>query len=93
MSVSNRALITLTDALRYHRSVLGTRWRRLQVGDQAQLVLADPSQSPLLPDPSHHRGQRRPSTHSRWLSPGGKGSLRPSTAGSSGRSWMKAPPP
>jgi hypothetical protein len=40
MSVSNRALITLTDALRHHRSVLGTRWRRLQVGDQAQLVLA-----------------------------------------------------
>jgi len=35
MSVSNRALVTLTDALRHHRSVLGTRWRRLQVGDQS----------------------------------------------------------
>lgn len=40
MSVSNRALITLTDALRHSRNQLGTRWRRLSVADQALLVLA-----------------------------------------------------
>ena len=40
MTVSNRALITLTDALRRTRNQRGTRWRRLSVGDQALLVLA-----------------------------------------------------
>ena len=75
MSVSNRALVTLTDALRHHRSVLGTRWRRLQVGDQAQLELADPPQDPVLPDSSHDPGQGRSGTHPRWLSPSGKGSV------------------
>ena len=40
MSVSNRALITLTDALRRNRNQRGTRWRRLQVDQQAHLVLA-----------------------------------------------------
>jgi cell division protein FtsL len=35
MSVSNRALITLTDALRRNRNQRGTRWRRLQVDQQA----------------------------------------------------------
>ncbi len=40
MTVSNRALITLTDALRRSRNDLRTRWRRLSVGRQALLVLA-----------------------------------------------------
>jgi hypothetical protein len=38
--VSNHALITLADALRQRRSSVGTRWRRLSVGQQAMLVLA-----------------------------------------------------
>jgi hypothetical protein len=38
--VSNHALITLSDALRQHRALLGTRWRRLTVGEQALLVVA-----------------------------------------------------
>jgi len=40
LSVSNHALITLSDALRQHRALLGTRWRRLTVGEQALLVVA-----------------------------------------------------
>jgi hypothetical protein len=40
LSVSNHALITLADALRQRRSSVGTRWRRLSVGQQAMLVLA-----------------------------------------------------
>jgi transposase len=38
--VSNRALITLSDALRHRRGALGTRWRRLTVGEQALLAVA-----------------------------------------------------
>ena len=38
--MSNHALITLTDALRHRRSTVGTRWRRLSVGEQAMLVVA-----------------------------------------------------
>ena len=40
MSVSSHALRTLSDALRRHRHQRGTRWRRLQVGDQTLLVVA-----------------------------------------------------
>jgi transposase len=40
LSVSNRALITLSDALRHRRGALGTRWRRLTVGEQALLAVA-----------------------------------------------------
>ena len=40
MSVSNRALIMLSDALRQRRAELRTRWRRLNVGQQALLVVA-----------------------------------------------------
>jgi hypothetical protein len=40
MPVSNRALQVLADALRHHRTVLGSRWRRLSAGEQAVLVLA-----------------------------------------------------
>ena len=40
MTVSNRALITVSDALRRSRNTRGTRWRRLSVGQQALLVLA-----------------------------------------------------
>lgn len=39
-TVSNHALITLTDALRARRATIGTRWRRLTVGRQALLVVA-----------------------------------------------------
>jgi hypothetical protein len=38
--VSNRALITLSDARRHRRAQVGTRWRRLSVGEQALLVTA-----------------------------------------------------
>src|SRR5215217_5175150 len=40
MTVSNRALIMLADALRQNRTELKTRWRRLEPGRQALLVLA-----------------------------------------------------
>jgi DDE superfamily endonuclease len=40
MTVSSRALTTLADALRHHRTQRGTRWRRLDVGTQALLVIA-----------------------------------------------------
>ncbi len=40
LSVSNHALITLSDALRHRRASVGTRWRRLSVGEQALLVVA-----------------------------------------------------
>ncbi len=40
MTVSNRSLIMLADALRQRRTVLGTKWRRLPVGRQALLVVA-----------------------------------------------------
>lgn len=40
ITVSNRALITVSDALRHRRRLLGTRWRRLSTGRQALLVLA-----------------------------------------------------
>jgi hypothetical protein len=39
-TVSNHALLTLSDALRHRRSSVGTRWRRLSVGEQTRLVLA-----------------------------------------------------
>ena len=40
MPVFNRALQILSDALRHHRRVLGSRWRWLSPGQQALLVLA-----------------------------------------------------
>jgi hypothetical protein len=40
VTVSNHALITLSDALRRRRSQVGTRWRRLSAGQQALLVVA-----------------------------------------------------
>src|SRR5689334_8394601 len=40
MTVSNRALIMLADLLRAHRTKLRTRWRRLDAGQQALLVVA-----------------------------------------------------
>ena len=40
MTVSNRALIMLADLLRAHRTKLRTRWRRLDAGQQAQLIVA-----------------------------------------------------
>lgn len=40
MSVSNRALNMLAEALRHERRTRRTRWRRLDAGEQALLVLA-----------------------------------------------------
>lgn len=40
MTVSNRALMMLADLLRQRRAQLGTRWRRLDPGRHALLVLA-----------------------------------------------------
>ncbi|MDT7698963.1 MAG: transposase [Pseudonocardiales bacterium] len=40
MTGSNRALIMLSDALRHRRTQRGTRWRRLDAGQQALLVVA-----------------------------------------------------
>ena len=40
ITVSNQALIAVSDALRHRRSVVGTRWRRLSAGRQALLVMA-----------------------------------------------------
>ena len=40
LSVSNRVLITLTDLLRHNRTTLRTRWRKLDPGRHALLVLA-----------------------------------------------------
>ena len=40
MTVSNRSLIMLADALRQRRRTLGTTWRRLTAGRQARLVVA-----------------------------------------------------
>lgn len=40
MSVSSRALNMLAEALRHERRVRRTRWRRLDAGQQALLVLA-----------------------------------------------------
>jgi hypothetical protein len=40
ITVSNHALITVSDALRHRRAVVGTRWRRLSADQQALLVLA-----------------------------------------------------
>jgi hypothetical protein len=40
MTMSNRTLIMLSDALRQQRTQRGTRWRRLPAGEQALLVVA-----------------------------------------------------
>jgi hypothetical protein len=40
ITVSNHALIRLSDALRHRRAAVGTRWRRLSAGEQALLVVA-----------------------------------------------------
>ncbi|MCY7341088.1 MAG: transposase family protein [Pseudonocardia sp.] len=40
MTVSTRALTTVTDLLRRHRTQRGTRWRKLTAGRQALLVVA-----------------------------------------------------
>jgi hypothetical protein len=40
ITVSNHALITVSDALRQRRTLVGTRWRRLSAGQQALLVVA-----------------------------------------------------
>jgi hypothetical protein len=41
MTVSNRALSLLADALRAHRNQCATRWHKLTAGRQALLVVAD----------------------------------------------------
>ena len=39
-TMSNHALVTLSDALRHRRAAVGTRWRRPTVGEQALLAVA-----------------------------------------------------
>ena len=39
-TMSDHALVTLSDALRRRRHQVGTRWRRLTIGRQALLVVA-----------------------------------------------------
>lgn len=50
LSVSNHALITLSDVLRHRRGVVGTRWRRLAVGEQTLLVMAHPRKGETYAD-------------------------------------------
>ena len=50
MTVSNRALIMLSDALRQNRATLGTHWRRLEAGQQALLVVAHLRKGKTYPD-------------------------------------------
>lgn len=69
MTVSNRALQLLADALRARRNQLRTRWRRLDAGRQALLVVAylrkgetyaDPS-TPPMPDSAAPANELTPS--------------------------------
>src|SRR4051794_9868534 len=50
MTVSNRALNMLADALRHRRRTIGTRWRRLEAGQQALLVVAHLRRGETYPD-------------------------------------------
>jgi hypothetical protein len=51
MQVSNRCLIMLSDAFRQRRSTLRTRWRRLDPGQQALLVVAHLRKGETYRDP------------------------------------------
>jgi hypothetical protein len=51
MTVSNRALIMLADLLRQNRAELKTRWRRLDAGPQALLVVAHLRKGETYADP------------------------------------------
>src|SRR5689334_8435701 len=53
MTVSNRSLIMLADALRQRRTELGTKWRRLPVGRQALLVVAHLRKGETYADLAH----------------------------------------
>jgi hypothetical protein len=57
MQVSNRCLIMLSDAFRQHHSTRRTRWRRLDPGQQALLVIA------------HLRKGETYLVHARWRCP------------------------
>jgi hypothetical protein len=61
MSVSTRALTTVTDLLRRHRAQRATRWRKLTVGRQALLVVAYLRKGETYTDLAGGRGCR--STH------------------------------
>ncbi|ANY07080.1 transposase family protein [Pseudonocardia sp. HH130630-07] len=50
LSVSTRALITLTNALQRSRNQRGTRWRRLPIGRHALLALAHLRKGETYPD-------------------------------------------
>ncbi len=52
MTVSTRELIMLTDALRHRRTQLRTRWRRLDPGEQALLVVAYLRKGETYADPA-----------------------------------------
>jgi hypothetical protein len=58
MTMSNRSLIMLADALRQRRRELGTTWRRPDAGRQALLVLAHLRKGETYPRPRDrlHRG-------------------------------------
>jgi hypothetical protein len=53
MTVSNRSLIMLADALRHRRTILRTRWRRLPAGRQALLVVAHLRKGETYADLAH----------------------------------------
>ena len=53
MSVSSRALTTLTDLLRGHRAQRATRWRKLTPGSQALLVVAHLRKGETYADLAH----------------------------------------
>ena len=75
MTVSNRALITLADALRRHRTQLGTRWRRLQRRPPGPAGAGPPAQgrdlrrSGLRVRDRHHHGVPLPPRGARRRSP------------------------
>ena len=48
--MSSRALITLADALRHRCGQVGPRWRRLNAGRQALLVVAQPRKGETYTD-------------------------------------------
>lgn len=53
MTVPNRSLIMLADALRRRRTTLGTKWRRLTAGRQALLVAAHLRKGETYADLAH----------------------------------------
>jgi hypothetical protein len=57
MTVSTRSLAMLADALCHRRTQLRTRWRRLDVGRQALLVVAVPAPQREVVHTQHGRNR------------------------------------